>query len=240
MLEVTNVSSGYGSFLAVEQLSLSVEQGEIVALLGANGAGKSTILKTISGLLNNVTGNITWRGDHIDNLTPREIVEKGIIHCPEGRQVFPDLTVMDNLRLGFYTRRGRKDFIRELNSVYEILPRLKERTKQLAGTLSGGEQQMLAIGRALMSRPKLLLLDEPSLGLAPRMVDEVAQVISQLNQSGVTILLVEQSVHVALQLANRAYVLAGGKIVLTGQSDELKANPRLQDIYLGADTQSIH
>lgn len=233
MLEMIGVKSGYGDLVALHDLSLSVKEGSIVALLGANGAGKSTTLKTISGIIRPREGSILYAGERMDCLSVRAIVEKGIIHCPEGRQVFPEMSVLDNLRLGFYTRHGRSAFLRELHRVYEFLPRLKERERQLAGTLSGGEQQMLAIGRALMADPKLLLLDEPSLGLAPIAIEEIRRIISQLYGSGVTILLVEQSVNLALSLSDYAYILAGGKVVLSGRSSKLKADPRINDIYLG-------
>ncbi len=236
MLEMIGVKSGYGSLLALHDVSLSVEKGAIVALLGANGAGKSTTLKTISGIVQAKSGSITLFGERIDSLPVWSIIERGVIHSPEGRQVFRELSVRDNLRLGFHTRRGRAVFLRELDKVYEFLPRLKERANQQAGTLSGGEQQMLAIGRALMASPKLLLLDEPSLGLAPIVIEEIKRVISDLHESGVTILLVEQSVNLALSLADYAYVLAGGRIVLSGKSSQLQADPRIQDIYLGAHT----
>jgi branched-chain amino acid transport system ATP-binding protein len=233
MLELIGVKSGYGDLVALHDLSLSVKEGSIVALLGANGAGKSTTLKTISGVIRPRAGSIFFAGERIDCLSVRAIVEKGVIHCPEGRQVFPEMSVLDNLRLGFCTRHGRSAFLRELHRVYEFLPRLKERERQLAGTLSGGEQQMLAIGRALMADPKLLLLDEPSLGLAPIAIEEIRRIISQLCGSGVTILLVEQSVNLALSLSDYAYILAGGKVVLSGRSSKLKADPRIKDIYLG-------
>lgn len=233
MLEMIGVKSGYGDLMALHELSLSVQKGAIVALLGANGAGKSTTLKTISGIVRPKSGSILLSGERIDTLSVRAIVAKGVIHCPEGRQVFPEMSVLDNLRLGFFTRRGRKTFQGELDRVYEFLPRLKERANQQAGTLSGGEQQMLAIGRALMANPKLLLLDEPSLGLAPIVIEEIKRVIAQLRDLGVTILLVEQSVDLALSLADYAYILSSGKVVLSGESSKLKADPRIQDIYLG-------
>jgi branched-chain amino acid transport system ATP-binding protein len=233
MLEMIGVKSGYGDLMALHELSLSVQKGAIVALLGANGAGKSTTLKTISGIVRPKSGSILLSGERIDTLSVRAIVAKGVIHCPEGRQVFPEMSVLDNLRLGFFTRRGRKTFQGELDRVYDFLPRLKERSNQQAGTLSGGEQQMLAIGRALMANPKLLLLDEPSLGLAPIVIEEIKRVIAQLRDSGVTILLVEQSVNLALSLADYAYILSSGRVVLCGESSKLKADPRIQDIYLG-------
>jgi branched-chain amino acid transport system ATP-binding protein len=231
MLDVTGLVTHYGKIRALHEISLQVDPGEVVALVGANGAGKTTTLRTISGLLRPRTGRIHFGGRDITGWPPDRIVAAGLAHCPEGRQVFPEMTVRENLEMGAYTRRGRIDD--DLDRVYTLFPRLQERRSQPAGTLSGGEQQMLAIGRALMSSPTLLLFDEPSLGLAPVLAQEVTRVIRALNASGKTVLLVEQNAEVAFAVAHRGYVLENGRIVLTGTIAELAADDRVRQAYLG-------
>lgn len=233
MLQLSNVSVYYGNIRALDDVSLRVESGELVALIGSNGAGKSTTLKTISGLLRPRHGTLAYRGENIASSSTDHIVGLGISHCPEGRRIFGSLTVRENLRLGAIARRDKKLTQQDLAWVLELFPRLNERLDQLGGTLSGGEQQMLAIGRALMSRPQLLLLDEPSLGLAPLVVERIFQVIRELKQRGITILLVEQTVHQALDVADRAYVLESGRVSLHGTPDELKHNVQVEEKYLG-------
>lgn len=233
MLEADNLEVFYGSIQALYGVSVSVDQGEIVTLIGANGAGKSTILKTISGLERARTGEILFKGDDISRAPAHAIVTRGISHVPEGRGIIGNLTVWENLLMGAYTRKSRVEIDESVEKVYASFPRLKERTKQLAGTLSGGEQQMLAIGRALMSRPSLLLLDEPSMGLAPILVEEIFDIIRRINEEGTTIFLVEQNAFMALQVANRAYCLETGRVVLEGPACELQKHPRVQEAYLG-------
>jgi branched-chain amino acid transport system ATP-binding protein len=233
MLEVKGVSAFYGDAQALWDVSFTVNEGEIVTLIGSNGAGKSTMLKVISALLPPAKGTIKLFDTRIDQLPSHRIVELGIAHIPEGRRLWPGMSVLENLELGAYTRQARANKDKSLKWVFELFPRLAERKNQLAGTLSGGEQQMLAIGRGLLSRPKLLMLDEPSLGLAPFLVAEVFEVIKQINQEGVTILLVEQNVHHALELAHRGYVLETGRIVLEGKSEELLQNEHVRTAYLG-------
>lgn len=233
MLELTDIDVHYGSVRALKQLSLSVNEGELVTLIGANGAGKSTTIKTISGLLRPTSGTITYMNENIAGLSPEQIVKRGIVHCPEGRRVFPDMTVTDNLEMGAYTRVDKDNIARDFNRVYELFPVLKDRAKQRAGTLSGGEQQMLAFGRALLSRPRLLMFDEPSLGLAPILVDRMMEVIQTLHHQGITILLVEQNAELALEIASRAYVLETGSIVLEGSPIDVIQNDRVQKAYLG-------
>ncbi len=232
MLNVSNINVYYGNIHAVKDVSFSVETGEIVTLIGANGAGKSTILKTISGLLRAKTGDITFEGRSIKSTPPHKIVSGGIAHVPEGRRVFLKMSVEENLEMGAFTA-PRAGVEASLSHVYDCFPRLKERRKQEAGTLSGGEQQMLAMGRALMSRPKLMMLDEPSMGLAPILVEQIFDIIRELNESGVTILLVEQNALMALSVASRGYVLETGKIVLHAPSDELLHNEAVKKAYLG-------
>lgn len=232
MLEVLDLRVTYGAIQALEGVSLRVPAGKIVALLGANGSGKTTTLRAITGLAAPVSGRILFDGREIQGLPSHDIVRLGIAVVPEGRRIFANLTVFENLLLGAYFR-GEKETARELEWLYETFPRLAERRGQAAGTLSGGEQQMLALGRALMSRPRLLLLDEPSLGLAPLLVREVFQILRRLNQQGVTILLVEQNAHAALQIAHYGYVLETGRLVLEGSGEELLIHPRLKDAYLG-------
>ncbi|MBN1121291.1 MAG: ABC transporter ATP-binding protein [Anaerolineae bacterium] len=234
LLEVHNINTFYGNIHALRGVSIEVEEGEIVTLIGGNGAGKSTTLNTISGITPAREGQIIFEGQDITETRPHEIVEKGITQAPEGRRVFARLTVRENLDMGAYTRRDRDGIKESLDAVYEIFPRLKERESQPGGTLSGGEQQMLAIGRALMAQPRLLLLDEPSMGLAPILVQEIFATIERLNETGTTILLVEQNAQVALSICNRGYVLQTGEIVLSGTGGELLANKMVRDAYLGA------
>ncbi|WP_027718356.1 ATP-binding cassette domain-containing protein [Desulfovirgula thermocuniculi] len=233
ILEVKDLEVYYGAIRALQGISFSVEKGEIVTLIGANGAGKSTTLRTISGLLVPRRGEIFFQGQKITRLPAHKIVRMGISHVPEGRQIFPNLTVKENLLMGAYTRNNRAEVEQSLEEVMTRFPRLRERAKQLAGTLSGGEQQMLAMGRGLMSKPTLLLLDEPSMGLSPLLVEEIFEIIKSINRQGTTILLVEQNAYMALQVAHRAYVLETGRIVLHGKAEELRANPRIRSAYLG-------
>ena len=235
LLALANVETNYGKIAALRGVSLEVRAGEIVALLGANGAGKTTTLKTIMGLLDDQPekGTITFDGERIDGRDTEDIVRRGIALVPEGRQVFPDLSVHENLTMGAYARSGRAEIARAMDRVYTIFPRLAERRAQDAGTLSGGEQQMLAIGRGLMAAPRLLMLDEPSLGLAPILVAEIDRVIADLNRQGLTILLVEQNANMALALAGRAYVLESGRVVLAGESAALRENADIKEFYLG-------
>ena len=233
MLEINDLSVNYGGIKALQQVSLRVETGEIVTLIGANGAGKTTTLKTISRILTAKTGRIIYQGQDITHLPPHEIVKRGIAHSPEGRRILARQTVLTNLQLGAYTRSDRLGVKSDIEEQLQLFPRLSERREQLAGTLSGGEQQMLAIARALMSRPKLLLLDEPSLGLAPQIVREIFSIIRKLNESGVTILLVEQNAHLALETANRGYVLEAGRLTMAGKAGDLLRDERVKQAYLG-------
>jgi branched-chain amino acid transport system ATP-binding protein len=232
LLELKEVTVFYGQVRALQGLSLRVYAGEVVALLGSNGAGKSTTLRAISGLVRVATGQISFRGRDLVNMDPTSIVRLGIAHCPEGRKVFPEMTVLENLELGGYTRSGSlRD---DLDRVFDLFPVLRQRRSQAAGSLSGGEQQMLAIGRALMSRPTLLLLDEPTMGLAPAVAREVARGIQSLKARGTTVLLVEQNVHAALRIADRGYVLENGRLVVSGRSEDLARDERVRRAYLGA------
>lgn len=233
MLEVKNIDVHFGVIHALKDVSLTVNEGEIVTLIGANGAGKTTTLRTISGLKKPTNGAILHNGKDITNTFPQDRVKLGISHVPEGRRVFSTMTVLENLELGAYLRRDKAGIVQDLKKVYERFPVLAERRKQLAGTLSGGEQQMLAIGRALMSRPKILFLDEPSMGLAPLLVQEIFNIIKDINEAGTTILLVEQNASMALQIANRAYVLETGSIVLSGTGAELMNSEEIKKAYLG-------
>jgi branched-chain amino acid transport system ATP-binding protein len=234
MLEIKNLAVNYGAIAALHGISISVPDGKIVTLVGANGAGKTTTLKTISGLLKPASGEIVYDGRNIAGLPPHRIVAHGVSQSPEGRMIFANLTVHENLQLGAYLQKNREIIRRELDRVFMLFPRLKEREKQIAGTLSGGEQQMLAIGRALMSRPRLLLLDEPSLGLAPLLVKTIFEKIVEINrEQGLTILLVEQNANLALEISHFAYVLETGKVVLEGTSAELRQNPKVKSAYLG-------
>jgi len=237
MLEVENLKVYYGSIQAIEEISLKVEEGKIVSIIGANGAGKSTLLKSISGLIRQKTGKITFLGEEITTHPANTIVSRGISHVPEARQLFVSLSTIDNLNLGAYLYHKRKNadkLKQRQEEILKIFPILKERAKQLAGTLSGGEQQMLAIARALMAQPKLLLLDEPSLGLAPKIVQDIFNIIRDLNESGTTILLVEQNAKMALSVSDYAYVLETGKVTLEGTGAELLSNDDVQKAYLGA------
>ena len=231
MLEVTNLNVYYDNIRALKDVSFSVEEGEIMTLIGANGAGKTTTLLTLSGLKRAQSGTIRFLGKDITKTTPQSRVAMGISQSPEGRRVFPGLTVLENLEMGAYLRKD--DFSADMEKVFTYFPRLKERKKQTAGTLSGGEQQMLAMGRALMSRPKLMLLDEPSMGLSPLLVSEIFEIIRELHESGVTILLVEQNAALALKICHRAAVMETGRIVLSGTGEELSRSPEVQKAYLG-------
>ena len=232
MLEVQNINVFYGNIHAIRDISFSVQDGEIVTLIGANGAGKSTILKSISGLLRSKTGDILFDGKSIKNTAPHKIVAQGLAHVPEGRRIFLQMTVEENLDMGAFTAPNTT-FEASIANVYERFPRLKERRKQIAGTLSGGEQQMLAMGRALMSHPRLMMLDEPSMGLAPILVEQIFDIIQELNRAGTTILLVEQNAQMALSIANRGYVLETGQIVLHAPTSDLLTNDAVQKAYLG-------
>ena len=233
LLSVNDLHVYYGAIHAVKGVSLEVNEGEIVTLIGANGAGKSTVLNTISGLLRAKTGTIEFMGTPINTMAPNKIVQLGLAQCPEGRRVFAHMTVEENLEMGAYTRPN-SSIEGNLEHVYELFPRLKERSKQISGTLSGGEQQMLAVGRALMSRPKLLMMDEPSLGLAPLVVRDIFSIIQEINKQGVTILLIEQNANMALKIADIGYVLETGRITLTGSGEELLTNDAVRAAYLGA------
>jgi branched-chain amino acid transport system ATP-binding protein len=233
LLELQDVHTYYGNIHALKGISLSIERGEIVTLIGSNGAGKSTTLRTISGLLKPRRGAILLEQKQLDQLLPHEIVALGVIHVPEGRRIFPRLTVQENLSMGAYQRRDKDGIQRDLERVFVLFPRLKERLHQKGGTLSGGEQQMLAIGRALMSRPRVLLLDEPSMGLAPVLVEQIFEIIREINQQGITILLVEQNARMALSIAHRGYVLETGRIVLSGPGPQLAGDPMVKAAYLG-------
>lgn len=233
ILEVKNLRVSYGVIEAIKGVSFEVEQGEIIALIGANGAGKTTVMQTINGLLPAKEGQVFLDGENITNIPAHRIILKGMTQVPEGRRIFQELTVFDNLMLGAYTRKDKKEFHATLESVYEKFPILSERNKQIAGTLSGGEQQMLAMGRALMSHPRILLLDEPSMGLSPLYVNEIFQIIKEINEAGTTVLLVEQNAKKALSIANRAYVLETGRIVLSGDAKELMNDESIRKAYLG-------
>lgn len=233
MLKIDNINVYYGAIHAIKGVSLEVNEGEIVTLIGANGAGKSTILRTISGLLKPKAGEVNFEGKNIAGMPAQNIVKLGISQVPEGRRVFANMTVLENLELGAYIRSDKQGIKEDMNVVFERFPRLSERLTQLAGTLSGGEQQMLAMGRALMSRPRLLLLDEPSMGLAPLLVKEIFSIIKDINAAGTTILLVEQNANMALSIANKAYVLETGRITLSGSAKELAASEEIRKAYLG-------
>lgn len=232
MLKVENINVYYGAIHAIQGISFEVHQGEIVTLIGANGAGKSTTLKTVSGQLRTRTGSITFMNENISRLDPYKIARKGLVQVPEGRKIFQKLSVEENLFVGGYTRE-RAEIEATMNDVYQRFPRLKERRRQVAGTLSGGEQQMLAIGRALMSKPRLIMLDEPSMGLAPLLVSQIFSIIRELKDTGVTILLVEQNARMALRIADRAYVLETGRVKLSDSADALLNNDEVQKAYLG-------
>jgi len=233
MLKIDNINVYYGAIHALKGISVEVNVGEIVTLIGANGAGKSTILRTISGLLKPKTGTISFEGQSIAGMAAQEIVKLSISQVPEGRRVFSNMTVLENLELGAYIRKDNKEIKEDIEKIFDRFPQLTKRRSQLAGTMSGGEQQMLAIGRALMSRPRLLLLDEPSMGLAPLLVREIFSIIKEINATGTTVLLVEQNAHMALSIAHRAYVLETGRITLAGDAKELAASEEVRKAYLG-------
>lgn len=233
MLNVTHLKTNYGKIEALKGISIDVHEGEIVTLIGANGAGKSTTLKTLSGQLSPTTGTIVFEGDNIAGMPPHKVTQKGIIQVPEGRRIFSRMTVLENLEMGAYLRSDKDEIKADLDHVFELFPRLKERLTQKGGTLSGGEQQMLAMGRGLMARPRLLMLDEPSMGLAPVIVETIFEIIGKLNRDGITILLVEQNANLALSIADRGYVLETGDIKLTGTGKELLANEDVRKAYLG-------
>ncbi len=233
MLKINDINVYYGAIHALKGISLEVDEGEIVTLIGANGAGKSTTLRTISGLLKPKTGTIEFLSENIAGVPAHEIVRRGISQVPEGRRIFAEMTVMENLDLGAFTRKDKDGIAKDLKHVFELFPRLEERREQVAGTLSGGEQQMLAMGRALMSRPKLLLLDEPSMGLAPLLIREIFHIIEDINKEGTTVLLVEQNANMALSIASRAYVLETGRITLSGDAAKLAASEDVRKAYLG-------
>jgi branched-chain amino acid transport system ATP-binding protein len=233
ILRVENLAVNYGAIQALQGISFHVEEGEIVTLIGANGAGKSTTLNTISGLLHAAAGSVYYEGKNLAGVPADEIVKMGIIQVPEGRKIFAPLTVRENLEMGAYTRSDRDEIAESMNRVFASFPRLEERLSQLGGTLSGGEQQMLAMGRALMARPKLLLMDEPSMGLAPILVEEIFDIIEKISEQGVSILLVEQNAAMALSVADRAYVLETGRIVLEGPAQQVLEDPDVQKAYLG-------
>lgn len=233
MLKVEDINVFYGGIHALKKVSFEVRQGEVVSLIGANGAGKTTIMHTLSGLLKAESGKICWQDKEILGMAAEKIVGLGLVQVPEGRRVFGRMTVYENLVMGAYLRQDKKEIAEDIDKMYLRFPRLKERSKQLAGTMSGGEQQMLAIARALMTRPKLLLMDEPSMGLAPILVDEIFHIIKDINHQGMTVLLVEQNAHKALSIANRAYVLETGKIIMTGTGKDLLNDDRVRQAYLG-------
>ena len=233
MLEIKNLHVYYGGIHALDGINLEIPEGKIISLIGANGAGKSTTLKSIMSLVNKTEGTITWNGTDITNMDTKEIVKLGISLCPEGRKVFPDLTVAENLTIGAYLRKDKQEIEKDREWVYQLFPRMKEREWQLAGTLSGGEQQMLAVGRALMSKPKLLMLDEPSLGLAPLVIKDIFAIIRQIKEAGVNVLLIEQNAKAALEISDYAYVMETGRITMFGPGKELLTDDRVKKAYLG-------
>jgi len=232
MLKVENLNVHYGMINAIKNVSFEVDKGEIVALIGANGAGKTSIMHAVSGLIRSSSGVISFLDEDITKTPAHKIIEKGLAQVPEGRRIFSQLTVQDNLEMGAYLRTDNR-IMEDMENIYKKFPRLKERKNQLAGTLSGGEQQMLAMGRALMSKPKLLLLDEPSMGLSPILVNEIFEIIQEINRDGVTVLLVEQNANKALSIANRAYVLETGNLIISGDAQEVANNPKVREAYLG-------
>ena len=234
MLEVRDLNVYFGVIQAIKNISFDVDKGEVVALIGANGAGKTTTLHTVSGLLAPKSGSIVLNGKELTKVPAHKIVSMGMAHVPEGRRVFADLSVFDNLKMGAFTRKDKKEIEQSLEMVFEYFPRLKERKNQVAGTLSGGEQQMLAMGRALMSKPSIVLMDEPSMGLSPLYVGEIFEIIKQVKKEGTTVLLVEQNANMALQVADRAYVLETGKIIMDGKASDLMNDERVRKAYLGA------
>lgn len=233
LLKVENINVYYGVIHAIKNVDFEVNQGEIVALIGANGAGKTSVMKTISGLIHSRAGSIQFDGHEISKLAAHKIPGLGLVQVPEGRRIFTQMTVLENLEMGAYLRNDKEEIQKDLEKIYHRFPRLKERKNQLAGTLSGGEQQMLAMGRALMAKPKLLLLDEPSMGLSPILVNEIFDIIKKINADGVTVLLVEQNANKALSIANRAYVLETGNITISGDAKEVANNPKVKEAYLG-------
>lgn len=233
MLEIKNLEVYYGVIAAIKGISFEVNEGEVIALIGANGAGKTTTLQTITGMLQPKAGEVIFEGKDISKIPGHRIVSMGMAHVPEGRRVFAELSVYENLKLGAYTRKDKQEIAESLSRVYQSFPRLKERKNQLAGTLSGGEQQMLAMGRALMSKPKIILMDEPSMGLSPILVEEIFNIIREISAGGTTVLLVEQNAKKALAIANRAYVLETGNIVLSGDATEMMDNESIKKAYLG-------
>ena len=233
MLKVRDLVVAYGGIEALKGISLDVPDGKIVTLIGANGAGKSTLLRSIIGLVKVKSGNVEYNGDTLTGLNSQQIVSKGLTLVPEGRRVFPNLTVLENLRIGAYMRKDEEGIAADIKRIYEIFPRLEERNWQMAGTLSGGEQQMLALGRALMSRPKLMMMDEPSLGFAPLVIKEIFNIIRSINENGTTVLLVEQNANMALKVAHHAYVLETGRIMMEGSGKELLENEEIKEAYLG-------
>jgi branched-chain amino acid transport system ATP-binding protein len=233
MLAVDNLDFAYGDLKVLWDVGFTVNQGEIVTLVGSNGAGKSTTLKNISRLVSWASGAISFEGDDLAKLAPHQVVERGVVHVPEGRKIFPEMTVLENLRMGSYPKSCRKDREKNVERAFTIFPKLKEREKQLGGTLSGGEQQMLAIARGLMANPRLLMLDEPSLGLSPLFVKNIFQTIQEINRQGVTILLVEQNVYQSLRISTRAYVLETGRVVMTGTGSELLSSDHVKSAFLG-------
>ena len=233
MLKVRDLVVAYGGIEALKGISLDVPDGKIVTLIGANGAGKSTLLRSIIGLVKVKSGSVEYNGDKLTGLNSQQIVSKGLTLVPEGRRVFPNLTVLENLRIGAYMRKDEEGIAADIKRIYEIFPRLEERNWQMAGTLSGGEQQMLALGRALMSRPKLMMMDEPSLGLAPLVIKEIFNIIRSINENGTTVLLVEQNANMALKVAHHAYVLETGRIMMEGSGKELLENEEIKEAYLG-------
>lgn len=233
MLAVTNLTVSYGAIRALKGVSFTVERGEIVSLIGSNGAGKTTTLHAVSNLIKKQGGSVVFDGEDITSLAPDHIVRRGLIHVPEGRRIFANLTVRENLEMGAFVRRDKAGIRSDMERVYELFPRLKERVRQVAGTLSGGEQQMLAMGRAIMSRPTLLLLDEPSMGLAPILVDEIFDIIARINREGVTILLVEQNAYKAMTIARRVSILETGTVSMSGSAAELIHDPAVKSAYLG-------
>lgn len=233
MLKLENINAGYGSFQALFDVNLEVKAGEAVGVIGPNGAGKTTLLRVISGQLRPMSGNLSWEGQSLASLPGHKYVEQGIAHCPENRRLFPGMTVEDNLRIGSFIPSARKESARRMEWVYDLFPRMKERRKQLAGTMSGGEQQMCAIGRALMSNPKLLLLDEPSAGLAPVIVNDVFGMVRRIREEGYTVLIVEQNVQQVLSLVDRAYLLEVGTVKLSGPAEDLRNDEGIRQAYMG-------
>ena len=233
MLDVTDLVVNYGAIRALNGVSFHVQKGEIISLIGSNGAGKTTTLQSISNLIKKQSGSVIFNNEDVTNLSPEQIVRRGLIHVPEGRRVFANLSVKDNLMMGAYTRKDKAEIKKDLEHVFELFPRMKERIHQLSGTLSGGEQQMLAMGRGLMAKPDLLLLDEPSMGLAPILVDEIFDIIQKINKEGTTILLVEQNAFKAMSIANRVYILETGNVILSGNSADVINDPAVKTAYLG-------